>query len=94
MLASFRVDGNDFFAVYNVTKAAREMALQNQPVMIEAMTYRAGHHSTSDDSTLYRYEIAFNLAEKGRGEGIPTTYVPFKGPSARSGTLWESQRFN
>uniref|UniRef100_A0A915BZ00 2-oxoisovalerate dehydrogenase subunit alpha n=1 Tax=Parascaris univalens TaxID=6257 RepID=A0A915BZ00_PARUN len=51
---AIRVDGNDFFAVYNVTKAAREMALQNQPVMIEAMTYRAGHHSTSDDSSLYR----------------------------------------
>ncbi|KHN78550.1 2-oxoisovalerate dehydrogenase subunit alpha, mitochondrial [Toxocara canis] len=53
-ISTIRVDGNDFFAVYNATKAAREMALQNQPVLIEAMTYRIGHHSTSDDSTAYR----------------------------------------
>ena len=36
-----RVDGNDVFAVYNVTKAAREICVtQNKPVLIEAMTYR------------------------------------------------------
>lgn len=53
---TIRVDGNDPFAVYEVTKAAREMALKEQkPVMIEAMSYRVGHHSTSDDSTRYRY---------------------------------------
>uniref|UniRef100_A0A915BYZ5 2-oxoisovalerate dehydrogenase subunit alpha n=1 Tax=Parascaris univalens TaxID=6257 RepID=A0A915BYZ5_PARUN len=51
---SIRVDGNDFFAVYNATKLAREVALQEEPVLIEAMTYRLGHHSTSDDSTAYR----------------------------------------
>jgi len=51
-----RVDGNDLFAVYNATLAARNLALDNKPVMIEAMTYRLGHHSTSDDSTAYRCE--------------------------------------
>jgi 2-oxoisovalerate dehydrogenase E1 component alpha subunit len=25
-----------------------------EPVLIEAMTFRVGHHSTSDDSTRYR----------------------------------------
>jgi 2-oxoisovalerate dehydrogenase E1 component alpha subunit len=31
------------------------MAIKEQkPVLIEAMTYRVGHHSTSDDSTKYR----------------------------------------
>jgi len=50
-----RVDGNDVFAVYNATKAAREYCLaNNKPALIEAMTYRVGHHSTSDDSTRYR----------------------------------------
>ena len=40
-MKSIRVDGNDVFAVYNVTKAAREIAVnQSRPVMIEAMTYR------------------------------------------------------
>lgn len=54
-MASIRVDGNDVFAVYNATKAAREICLnENRPVLIEAMTYRIGHHSTSDDSTAYR----------------------------------------
>ena len=34
-----RVDGNDVFAVYNVTKAARDIAVnQQRPVLIEAMT--------------------------------------------------------
>nr|CAD2193273.1 unnamed protein product [Meloidogyne enterolobii] len=51
---TIRVDGNDVFAVYNATKAARELALTNCPVLIEAMTYRLGHHSTSDDSSAYR----------------------------------------
>jgi len=52
---TIRVDGNDFFAVYNVTKEARRIALeQGRPILIEAITYRVGHHSTSDDSTRYR----------------------------------------
>ena len=50
-----RVDGNDVFAVYMATKAARALALEKScPVIIEAMSYRRGHHSTSDDSTRYR----------------------------------------
>ncbi|RLO00270.1 hypothetical protein DYB28_010799, partial [Aphanomyces astaci] len=50
-----RVDGNDLFAVYEVTKKARDMILTGgRPVLIEAMSYRQGHHSTSDDSTRYR----------------------------------------
>ncbi|XP_048731932.1 2-oxoisovalerate dehydrogenase subunit alpha, mitochondrial-like [Ostrea edulis] len=54
-MLTMRVDGNDVFAVYNVTKQAREICVkQNRPVLIEAMTYRVGHHSTSDDSSMYR----------------------------------------
>lgn len=50
-----RVDGNDVFAVQLATEAAKKLAVeQNRPVLIEAMTYRRGHHSTSDDSTRYR----------------------------------------
>jgi len=52
---SIRVDGNDVVAVYEVTTAARKLAVEkNSPVLIEAMTYRGGHHSTSDDSSRYR----------------------------------------
>ena len=54
-MAAIRVDGNDIFAMHAATRKAREYALEHSaPVLIEAMTYRQGHHSTSDDSTRYR----------------------------------------
>lgn len=54
-MASIRVDGNDVFAMHEATRRAREYVLKEQrPVLLEAMTYRVGHHSTSDDSTRYR----------------------------------------
>ncbi|KAM7361129.1 branched chain keto acid dehydrogenase E1 subunit alpha [Cochliomyia hominivorax] len=54
-IATIRVDGTDVFAVYNAMKLAREYTLrENKPVIFEAMAYRVGHHSTSDDSTAYR----------------------------------------
>ncbi|MED6161137.1 hypothetical protein PIB30_057886 [Stylosanthes scabra] len=52
---SIRVDGNDALAVYSAVHTAREIAIkEKRPVLIEALTYRVGHHSTSDDSTKYR----------------------------------------
>jgi len=52
---AMRVDGNDVFAVMEVTAAARKSCIENsKPVLVEAMSYRVGHHSTSDDSTRYR----------------------------------------
>lgn len=54
-IPTFRVDGNDLWAVYSVTRSAREIALREKsPVLIEAITHRIGHHSTSDDSSAYR----------------------------------------
>lgn len=54
-IASLRVDGNDFLAVYAASKWAAERARSNQgPTLIEWVTYRAGPHSTSDDPTKYR----------------------------------------
>ncbi|OAD58377.1 2-oxoisovalerate dehydrogenase subunit alpha, mitochondrial [Eufriesea mexicana] len=54
-IPTIRVDGNDVLAVYYATKTARELCIKKgQPFLIEAMTYRLGHHSTSDDSTAYR----------------------------------------
>ncbi|XP_077192690.1 2-oxoisovalerate dehydrogenase subunit alpha, mitochondrial isoform X1 [Paroedura picta] len=62
---SIRVDGNDVFAVYNATKEARRRAVaENQPFLIEAMTYRIGHHSTSDDSSAYRSVDEVNYWDK------------------------------
>ncbi|CAL1712485.1 unnamed protein product [Somion occarium] len=52
---TIRVDGNDVLAVYSAVKEARRLCLQEgRGVLVEAMTYRVGHHSTSDDSFAYR----------------------------------------
>ncbi|MFC5522229.1 3-methyl-2-oxobutanoate dehydrogenase (2-methylpropanoyl-transferring) subunit alpha [Polaromonas jejuensis] len=54
-IASLRVDGNDFLAVYAASLWAAERARGNLgPTLIEWVTYRAGAHSTSDDPTRYR----------------------------------------
>jgi 2-oxoisovalerate dehydrogenase E1 component alpha subunit len=54
-IASLRVDGNDFLAVYAASQWALERARSNfGPTLIEWVTYRAGPHSTSDDPTKYR----------------------------------------
>ncbi|KAL4080723.1 thiamine diphosphate-binding protein [Scleroderma citrinum] len=50
-----RVDGNDVLAVMNAVTEARKRCLESgRAVLVEAMTYRVGHHSTSDDSFAYR----------------------------------------
>ena len=54
-IASLRVDGNDFLAVYAASQWALERARSNNgPTLIEWVTYRAGPHSTSDDPSKYR----------------------------------------
>ena len=54
-IASLRVDGNDFLAVYAASQWAAERARSNcGPTLIEWETYRAGPHSTSDDPSKYR----------------------------------------
>jgi len=54
-LPGIRVDGNDFLAVYAVTKWAAERARQGLgATVIELVTYRAAAHSTSDDPSRYR----------------------------------------
>lgn len=57
-IATYRIDGNDFFAIYDTVAKARERCLQGRgPVFIEAMTYRLGAHSTSDDPSVYRKDL-------------------------------------
>jgi 2-oxoisovalerate dehydrogenase E1 component alpha subunit len=54
-IPALRVDGNDFLAVYAVTKWAADRARSNLgPTLIEHFTYRAEGHSTSDDPSRYR----------------------------------------
>lgn len=54
-VCTVRVDGNDIWAVMQAVAESRKFALNNsQPVLLELMTYRSSHHSTSDDSSRYR----------------------------------------
>ena len=54
-MPSVLVDGNDVLASYAVTKVALDEARSGAgPRAIEAMTYRMGAHTTSDDPTKYR----------------------------------------
>lgn len=50
-----RVDGNDVLACYAVTKKHMDDARAGKgPSLIEALTYRIGAHTTSDDPSKYR----------------------------------------
>ncbi len=54
-IKSIRIDGNDVLAVIKAMQDARKYALEhNEPVIVEAMSYRLGAHSTSDDPSGYR----------------------------------------
>ncbi len=53
-MPGIRVDGNDLLAMRKATLDAVERARNGEgPTLIEAVTYRMGGHSTSDDPTRY-----------------------------------------
>ena len=61
-MPGIRVDGNDVLACYAAMSEAAERARSGGgPTLIEAVTYRMGPHTTSDDPT--RYRDADELAE-------------------------------
>jgi len=53
-IKGIQVDGNDFFAMTKVADYAAQYAKESGPVLIEAVTYRKGAHTTSDDPSKYR----------------------------------------
>ncbi len=54
-MPAVQVDGNDVLAVLAVTReAARRARDGGGPSFVEAVTYRMGPHTTSDDPTRYR----------------------------------------
>ncbi|MEF8844432.1 MAG: pyruvate dehydrogenase (acetyl-transferring) E1 component subunit alpha [Bacteroidales bacterium] len=54
-IPGIQVDGNDFFAMTSVADYATNYAREGKgPVLIEALTYRKGAHTTSDDPSKYR----------------------------------------
>jgi pyruvate dehydrogenase E1 component alpha subunit len=81
-IEGIQVDGNDVLASYAVTrKYLDEARAGGGPRLIEAMTYRMGAHTTSDDPTKYRRDkevdewlrrdpiTRYEAYLRGRGEG-------------------------
>jgi 2-oxoisovalerate dehydrogenase E1 component alpha subunit len=56
-IPGIQIDGNDVLASYAVTRKNLDDARSGRgPRMIEALTYRVGAHTTSDDPTKYRLD--------------------------------------
>jgi pyruvate dehydrogenase E1 component alpha subunit len=54
-IPGIQIDGNDVLASFAVTRDAMDRARTGEgPAFIEALTYRMGAHTTSDDPTKYR----------------------------------------
>ncbi|MFP4478667.1 MAG: pyruvate dehydrogenase (acetyl-transferring) E1 component subunit alpha [Candidatus Izemoplasmatales bacterium] len=54
-IPGIQVDGNDPLAMFLATETARKRAAKGEgPTLIEAVTYRMGAHTTSDNPKLYR----------------------------------------
>ncbi len=56
-IPGIRVDGNDLLGMHDIcTEAVARARAGEGPTFIEALTYRVGAHSTSDDPSRYRDE--------------------------------------
>ena len=83
---SVRVDGNDVLGVFRETKAAvDEIRGGGGPVLIEALTYRMGAHSSSDDPSRYRDE---SITEQWKGRD---PLIRYRNYLEREG-LWNEER--
>ncbi|HEY4268377.1 MAG TPA: pyruvate dehydrogenase (acetyl-transferring) E1 component subunit alpha [Galbitalea sp.] len=85
-IPSMRVDGNDVLAVMAATRIALDRARSGGgPTFIEAVTYRMGPHTTSDDPSKYEDRASheewaakdpiLRLTQYLEGEGILTDEV-------------------
>jgi pyruvate dehydrogenase E1 component alpha subunit len=75
-----QIDGNDVLAVYKATKSAVDKARAGGgPTLIEAITYRIGGHSTSDDPNVYRNVEEAEMWKKRDPILRFTTYLINKG---------------
>lgn len=84
-IPGYRVDGNDVIATYAVTKTVMDrVRAGGGPALIEAVTYRRGPHTSSDDPTKYRdpaihawwetHDPLLRLETFLRSNGTPDTF--------------------
>jgi pyruvate dehydrogenase E1 component alpha subunit len=82
------VDGNDAFAVFAATRDAVERARHGDgPTLIEAVTYRIGAHTTTDDAGRYRSDA--EVEEWRRRDPITRLRAYLRGVGTWS-EAWES----
>lgn len=81
-----QVDGGDPLAVRAAVAEARMRAVGGQgPTLIEAVTYRLGHHTTADDPTKYRPAEEVDAARKREPVARFTQELTQQG-------LWDDER--
>ena len=79
-IESVQIDGNDVLASYAVTAANLDAARSGQgPRFIEALTYRIGAHTTSDDPSKYRDEEQFRYWQERDPIARYETYLRAQG---------------
>lgn len=87
-IPGIQVDGMDPLAMYAAVARAREHALAgNGPVLIEALTYRFGPHTMSDDPKRYRGEKEVGEWEERDPLSRMRKYLGEKG-------LWNEEKEN
>ena len=75
-----RVDGMDALAVYSAVRSACLQAHEGGgPTLIEALTYRLGPHSSSDDPSRYRDHAEFERWQKRDPLVLMRRYLAHKG---------------
>src|SRR5690625_849785 len=85
-IPGIQVDGMDPLAIYSAVKKAREHAVAGKgPVLIEAITYRFGPHTMSDDPTRYRLDDEVGEWQKRDPLVRMRTYLEEKG-------LWSEEQ--
>ena len=93
-IPGIQVDGNDVLAVLAATRLALARASAGQgPTLIEAVTYRMGPHTTSDDPTRYRSpRRRGGVAGQGpAGPAACAARAPRASPTTRSTRRWPPQ---
>ena len=93
-IPGIQVDGNDVLAVLAATRLALDRASAGLgPTLIEAVTYRMGPHTTSDDPTRYRSRADEEAwREKDRWPGCRLSSTPKAWPTTPSTRRWAPPR--
>lgn len=74
-----QVDGNDVLAVEaNTRRALEKIRARGGPHLIEAMTWRLGDHTTSDDASRYRSDEIVSAHWKQDPIARVKTYLPMR----------------